>query len=151
MRNSVGFTYDAALLLHDGVAALTGVGANTGVVGGVAKILDVGAGRVDGRAIVDVSAIDVTSNDEGYFLHIQGSTSQTFADTIVDLGGMYIGEDLVTNVTGGISADTTAPFHAEIAFTNEVNGVKYEFIRFNAITVGTTPSFTGTVFVALEP
>lgn len=84
-------TYDDALLLHDGVAAITADGG--GVVDAAAKILDLGEGFVDAVLVVDVSAIDVVGGDERYAIHLQGSTVAGMATEKVGLALKELGDD----------------------------------------------------------
>lgn len=139
-RNSKDFTYDNALLLKD-AGAVTASGNAT--VAAAARILDLGPGRVDGRVVCDVSAIDTASNDEGYTLQVQGSNSPSFASGIVALATKQLGDATVT----GNSADTGVGRY-EIPFQNEENGVVYRYLRLRYVIVGTTPSINFTAFVA---
>jgi hypothetical protein len=139
-RNSKDFQYDNALLLKD-TGAVTATGNAT--VAAAARILDLGPSRVDGRVVVDVSAIDTASNDEGYTLQVQGSNSPSFANTVVALASKQLGDATVT----GNSADTVVGRY-EIPFQNEENGVLYRYLRLRFVVVGTTPSINCTAFVA---
>lgn len=67
--------YDSSLILKD--AGLVAASA-AGTVGGVAQILDVGEGRIDGEMVVDVTAIEIASNDELYSIALQGSDVADF-------------------------------------------------------------------------
>lgn len=61
-------------------------------VDGSDKILDVGSGAIlDGDFVVDVSAIEIASNDEHYTIALQGSDNSDFSSVfmalaIIDLG-----------------------------------------------------------------
>ena len=67
--------YDNSLLLKDaGAVTESGVG----TVGGVARILDVGEGLAEGEMVVDVTAIEIASNDELYSIALQGSDVADF-------------------------------------------------------------------------
>jgi hypothetical protein len=141
-RNSKDFTYDHALLLKD-TGAVTASGNAT--VAAVARILDLGVGRMDGRAVCDVSAIDTVTGDESYILQVQGSNSSTFASTVVALASKQLGGATAT----GNTADTgTGRF--EIPFSNEENGVVYRYLRLRYVIAGTTPSINLTAFVAQQ-
>ena len=61
-------------------------------VGGVDKIADLGAGLVEGHLVVDVTAIEIASNQtEAYKISLQGSSKANFADTIEDLAILELG------------------------------------------------------------
>ena len=51
-------------------------------VDGAAAIIDLGSGKTSGIMVIDVSAIEIASNDEKYELYIQGSSSATFASKV---------------------------------------------------------------------
>lgn len=135
-------TFDALLQLKD-AGAITSSAAAT--VGGNAKIVNVGDGRMDGTAIIDVSAIDVSSGDERYNIIIQGSTSASFASVIYDLATLVLGD---SSVTPGDTDNTTGRY--ELQFTNEQNGVIYPYIRAYTEIPGspTTPSINYKAFIA---
>ncbi len=131
-RNTKDFTYDNALLMKDaGAVAASG----NATVSAAAKILDLGAGRVDGRVICDVSAIDTTTGDESYVLQVQGSNSSSFASGIVALASKQLGG---ATPTGNSAATGTGRF--EIPFSNEENGTQYRYLRVRYVIAGTTPS-----------
>lgn len=130
-------TYDNEMLLKDAGAVAASA---AGTVGGAAKVVDLGPGRVDAVAVVDVTAIDVTTGDEAYRLAIQGS-NDGFA-TKVNLGILHIGSDSVIDE----SADSKVGVY-ELPFTNERLGTIYQQIRLYDTIVGTTPSLNCTVHV----
>lgn len=142
-RNSQAFTYDNALLLQDADAAL--VASAAGEVGGVARVLDLGASRVNGRAIFDVSAIDVAGGDEHYAVRIQGSNSATFASGIVQLAAYEFGDSTLT----GNSADTVVG-RFELPFTNEQNGTTYRYARLYILQAGATSSITILAYIVAD-
>ena len=62
--------YDFTLSMKD--AGLVAASA-AATVGGAAKIANVGNGRVDGEMVIDVTAIEIASNDELYAVAIRGA------------------------------------------------------------------------------
>jgi hypothetical protein len=142
-RNQKDFTFDAKLLLQDVTAAITASAAGT--VATVAKVLDVGAARLDARVIVDVSSIDTVTGDESYRIRIQGSNTADLSTGVVELAALELGG---ATPTGDTAADAVG--RREIAFTNEVNGVVYRYIRVYALIAGTTPSLIYTAFVVQQ-
>jgi hypothetical protein len=101
-------------------------------VGGADKIIDIGAGRVDARVIVDVSACEVATGNEQYIVIVQGSDSATFASGVWNLGATMLGDSSVSLE----SADTVAG-RREIHFCNEVNGTVYRYLRVYTFVAGT--------------
>lgn len=132
------YTFDVLTQLKDaGLIAATG----NAQVGGSAKVLDLGTGRVDTRAIIDLTAIEQDTGDELYTVIVQGSNSATFASTNVNLAEIKMGKASLT----GASADTALGRY-EIPFTNDQDGVIYEYIRIRVLVAGTIA--TGINFIA---
>jgi hypothetical protein len=130
-RNSKDFTFDYALRLKDAGLVAASAAAQ---VGGADKIIDMGDGRFDGRVILDFSAIEAASNDEFYLCNVQGSDSATFGGTThVNLGACVVGDPTKT----GEGVDSAAAQRRELAFTNEVNGHVYRYIRMYTFVGGT--------------
>lgn len=142
-RNQIDFTYDNALLLKDAGAITADAAAQ---VSSAAKILDLGAARVDARVIVDVSAIDVASGDESYLLRAQFSNSATFASGVIGGPILQLGD---SSVLIGESADSVVGRY-ELAVTNQINGTTYRYMRMYTDVGGTTPSINYTAFLVQE-
>lgn len=130
-RNQKDYTYDHQMLLKStGAVTATGVAQ----VAAVDRILDIGASRLDGRVVIDVSAI-TASSDQAYTIQVQVSNSPTFANTIVAVASKQLG---VASVTGNSAATGAGRF--ELQFSNEENGVTYRYLRVRHVIAGTTPS-----------
>jgi hypothetical protein len=95
-----------------------------GTVSAVAKIVSLGAGIVEGKLIVDVTAIEIASNTEVYKITLQGSSSATFASAIVDLAEITLG---AAEVIGG-DQDSEAGRY-EVPFRTERNGTVWPYVR----------------------
>jgi hypothetical protein len=122
------YTFDADLQLKDaGLIAADGAWQ----VSSANQIIDVGAGRFEGRCIIDVSAIEIASGDERYTHLIMGSTSPTFASGIVILGALPMGDGSTIGTAFGSSGvdvdDVVGRF--EVGFCNERNNTYYRYIR----------------------
>ena len=113
--------YDTKLELKD--AGLVAADA-AGQVGGSNQILDVGDAECRGHLILDVTAIEIASNDEKYKISLQGSSKSDFADTYEDLAIIELG---AKQVLGGDQDSTTGRY--KIPFTNERNGTVYQYLR----------------------
>ena len=140
--NSKGYTYDADLLLKDSGAVTTSA---AGTVASVAKILDLGAGRVDGRTIIDMTAFDATTGDERSQVTMQFSASSTFASGVVN--GPSIGFGAYEVVAG--SADPAVGVY-ELPWTNEIAGTVYRYARIYTFGGGTSPSVTFSAYAVLK-
>jgi len=137
-RNQKDFTFDYELRLKDAGLIAADAAAQ---VGGVDKILDLGAGRVDGRVIADITACEAASNDERYLIKTQFSNSATFASGVVggpalDVGALEVTKDTVDTAVG----------RYELPFTNELNGTVYRYMRIFTEVQGTIA--TGINYVA---
>jgi len=129
-KSRQAYTFDAELEMKD--AGLVAADAAWTVDGAAASaIIDVGTGRVDGKVIVDVSAIEIATGDERYSLLIQGSNSSSFASGVVILACLPVGDGSTIASAFGSSGvdvdDTTGRF--EIPFSNERNNTYYRYVR----------------------
>jgi hypothetical protein len=129
-RNQKDFTPDLSTQLKDAGLIAASAAAE---VDSSAQIIDLGAGRVDLRAIVDVSAIEIASNDEIYDIVLQVSNSATFASGIKNVGQLNLA---ATEVADGGAADATVGRH-ELHGCNEVNGTVYRYARLYTVVAGT--------------
>jgi len=87
------------------------------------KIVDVGAGLVEGKMIVDVSAIEIDST-ELYKISLQGCSSVGFTSTYTDLAVLELGP---AAAIGGDVDSTVGRY--ELDFRTEKNGTKYRYLR----------------------
>lgn len=142
-RNQKDFTFDANLQLKD-AGAVTADGADQ--VSAANKILDLGVGRFDGRCIVDVSAIDVSSGDENYLIKTQFSSTSDFSAGVI--GGPILSLGKASTLVGE-SADSVVGRY-ELPFSNEINGTTYRYMRSYHDVSGTTPSINYKNFVVQQ-
>lgn len=116
------FTYDSDLEFKD--AGLVAADA-AATVDGSAKIVDLGEGHFIGAMVIDVSAIEIASNDEKYEIQVQLSDSSSFASGIVQGATLCLGalETLI-----GTDTDSTTGRYV-LYFHNEHNGTWYRYAR----------------------
>lgn len=144
------FNYDNDLLLKDaGLVAATAAAQ----VSAADKVLDLGSARMEGTVVLDVSAIEIASNDEEYDIILQGSTTAGFtAGTIQNLAQMNLG---ATEVRQGVAASTvldSATGRYEMPFTNEQDDVVYRYVRLITVIAGTIATgINYKAFIALQP
>ena len=122
------YTFDAELEFKD--SAIIGASA-AAQVATVDKIIDVGTGLFVGDLIVDVTTIEIASNDERYDIIVQGSNSPTFASVFVDLASLPLG---ALEVVAG-DQDSLVGRHI-LSFRNELNGVYYRYLRVYTVVAG---------------
>lgn len=115
------YIFDAELELKD--AGLVAADA-AGQVDAVDQIVEVGTGLFEGVCVIDVTAIEIASNDEVYKISVQGSSSSSFASDIVDLAETSLG---ALEVIGGDVDSATGRY--ELPFTNRKNNTYYRYVR----------------------
>lgn len=79
-KSKPSYTFDANLQLKDAGLIAADAAAQ---VSSANKILDLGTGYVSGDVVIDVTAIEIASNDERYDIGVQLSNSATFASGVV--------------------------------------------------------------------
>lgn len=116
-------TYDAATLLKTaGLVAATTTHP---------LVLDLGDGFIAADLVIDITALEIASNDEIYTVSFEGSNVAALASASVTLAEKQFG-----NVPAPADADTATGRHL-IPVTNELNGVTYRYVRLVTTVVGT--------------
>ena len=132
-------TYDAALLLK--AAALVAASADGSL------ILDVGTGLVNADMVLDVTAMEIDSNDESYTVILEGSPDAAFgtAANITPLAMIVMGDHASTaGALAAMGADDTIGRYV-VPCRNERNGTTYRYLRIRTVvagTIGTGINFT---------
>lgn len=122
-------TYDNLTLLKD-AGAVTADGAGT--VASVARVLDLGDAKTEGRVIIDTSAVDFTTGDETQDVILQGCNLIGFGSGVVQLASLAI----------------TATGRNEAPFTTRQGSTNYRFVRIYTDVSGTTPIDNYTAYIA---
>ena len=104
-------------------------------------IVDVGAGLVEGKMILDVTAIEIDTDIESYDIQLQGSSESDFANTSEVLASMKLGAK--EKLSGDI--DSTIGRY-QVPFRTEKNGTVYPYLREYCSCAGTIS--TGINFTA---
>ena len=95
-----------------------------GTISGEAKIVNLGAGLVEGVMVVDVTAIEIASNNEFYKISLQGSSESDFASDYEDLSILELGP------AETLSGDTDSTIgRYKVPFRTERNGTVYKYVR----------------------
>lgn len=154
--NDRTYSVDANLIFSDGLTALTASGVST--VGGVPQTLDLGGNqgtsplqqaRFEAVAIVDVTAIKVSSLNETYLLMVNVSNDPAFgAGNVVNAGAMLLS---AINTGSVVNSQASVTGRYELMFTNNIAGSLYEYGQLYVVVGGTTPSITFDSFVAVMP
>ena len=126
------YTFDAALEMKDAGLVASSAAAQ---VDASNKILDTGSDTANfsAVAVIDVSAIEIASNDERYDILIQGSNSATFASGVETLAQLCLG---ATEVRDGGSIDSTTGRY-ELPFVNRQADTLYQYLRVYTVVAGT--------------
>lgn len=133
MSHSTHYTLDTLLEMYDdGLLAASAIWE----VDGVDKIIDVGAAEWVGEVLVDVSALEIASNDEAYTMVIQGSSDADFgtAGNIVELAHLHLGAS-ETKLSDCDRDDTTGRY--VIPVQNTYAGTTYRYLRGYTAVAGT--------------
>lgn len=142
MSQQKTYTFDKNLQLKDAGLVAASAAAQ---VAGADKVLDLGAGRFDGVAVIDLAACEVASGDESYHVELQFSNSATFASTNIVGPTVKLGD---STVNFG-SADTPATGRIELPFNNEFFGTRYRYMRvYTRIAGAIATGINFTAFVA---
>jgi hypothetical protein len=154
--NDRTYSFDANLQFADGAVAQTVSAVSQ--VGGVPVTIDLGGNqgttpaqqsRHDVVAIIDVTALDITSSNETYkFLVIISNDPAVGSGNVVNAGGVQVGFAGSTDVVNGASSVTG---RYEVMFSTNVAGSVYEYAQVYCVIGGTTPSITYTGFFAVIP
>jgi hypothetical protein len=143
MSQQKNYTFDKSLQLKDDGLVAASAAAE---VASVAKILDLGDGRVDAVVVLDISAIEVASGDESYHIEAQFSNDSAFGSTNIVGSVLKTGD---SSVNFG-SVDTVVGRY-ELPVTNEFAGTRYRYMRLYtriAGAIATGINYTGWLAVA---
>ncbi len=142
------YNFDAEMELKDAGLVETSAAAQ---VDAAAKIIDVGPARMEGVVVIDVSVIEIASNDEEYTIILQGSNSATFASAVEILAMYSVGAlELRPGDVANEHVDSVVGRY-EMPFVNEQADVTYRYIRLFTLISGTIAGGGGinyTAFIA---
>lgn len=139
-RSRRAYTFDAELEFKD-AGAITADGAAQ--VDSAAKIVNLGTGLWEGDMVIDVTAIEIDSNNERFDIGVQLSDSSSFASGIEQGPILAVGalETLIGADTDSTTGRYILPFHNE-----GVDGNTYQYARIYVNVTGTIA--TGINFTA---
>ena len=124
--------YDALMLFKDAGAVAASAAAT---VASAAKVVDVGTGLFKACMILDVSALEIASNDEIFDIVIQGSPDAAFTATgVVELAQLSLSAAEVKR-TDCNRDDAEGRY--KLYFDNEFDGSLYRYIRVYTVVGGT--------------
>lgn len=124
-------TFDANLEFKDAGLVAASAAAQ---VDSAAKYVDVGTGLFKGCMIIDVSALEIASNDEIYDIVIQGSPDTDFtAATLCELAQLNLSASEVKR-TDCDKDDSTGRY--KLYFDNENDGTYYRYLRLYTVVAG---------------
>lgn len=153
--NDRTYNFDANLQFSDAAAAMTASGYLQ--VGGANSIVDLGGNqgttpaqqaRIDAVAVVDVTAIDITSGNETYKLLVVVSNDPGLATGNWIAGEIMLGKGTSLDCLNGADSITG---RYEIMFSTNIAGALFEYAGVYLVAGGTTPSITIEGFFAVLP
>lgn len=100
-------------------------------------ILDMGANsHVSGDVVIDVSALEIASNDESYWIVVQGSPDATFgtAGNVHELSALHLGAKEI-KLTDSDKDDVTGRY--VLPFTNRAYDTIFRYVRIYTVVAGT--------------
>ena len=126
-------TVDTLLALKD--AGLVAASARA-QVSSADKIVDLGAGYVEGDIVIDVSAIEIGTGDESYDIVAQVSSDDDFSDKtkVIERIAIHLGAKGTKRTDGDV--DDTAGRYV-IPFDNEFRGTVYRYLSLYTVIAGT--------------
>jgi len=138
----INFTPDDRLLLHTGAKTSSGAGS--------VAYIDLGSNPAEFiKVFLDVTAIDIASNDEIYSIVLQGSNTTAFTDSgIADLATKQLGAK-ETKITDCDKDDYTGRFAFgafNIDYSAANTPVKYRYIRLYVVAAIASSSITFTAY-----
>lgn len=148
-------SYDADLVLKDtGLVAASAAA----TVSSAAKIIDLGEGGVECDVVIDVSACEVASEDEGYRIAVQVSSDALFADDTYEIASVQLGAcesdffKYVNRITGytltiDAAVDGTA---APTAGTQAISNATGSLGTITGATVPALPSRTYNIDISVD-
>lgn len=152
------YSFDANLVLSDGLAAQTATG--FAQASGANAILDLGGNqgvtplqqaRIDAVAVIDVTTLKISAGNEKYNLMILVSNDPAFGAGNVDMAAeISIGKGASRD---GLNMKDSVVGRIELPFCTQVGGTLYEYAALYIVESGTLPSITVSAFVAvlMEP
>ncbi len=135
----------------------------TGYVNNLNAVLDLGggvpvsaAGRTEGIWCMNITAIDFSSADESYQLHLFASNDSAFGNGNVDLiafrdfAAVTAGRKVATimGATLAIPPTNAAGLRVYTPFSNLFGNTVYRYLKCYAVIAGTTPSITLTSWLS---
>lgn len=124
-------TFDATRVLQTaGLVASSAAGTNI-------EDLGPGVGVRYGKVVIDVTALEIASNDEAYTIHVQGSPDAAFgtAGNIVELASLHLGAK-ETKLSDCDRDDATGRRELLFKNTNEA-GTPLRYLRLYITVAGT--------------
>ncbi len=113
--------YDPRHELKDaGLVAVSGAG----TVDSLPKVLNLGPEVVEGKMVIDVSALEIASDNELYRIKLQGSAAHDFSSKVEDLAILELG---AKEVLGG--DQDSEPGRYVLAFSNAKGLYVWPYVR----------------------
>ena len=144
-KNRPHRTFDANLEMKDAGLVAASAAAQ---VDSSAKVLDLGTGLFEGDVMIDVTVIEIASNDEIYHIFVEGAIEVAMDTTLVPLAQLQLGAlEVLGPGSSHFKVDSTIGRYV-IPFRNERDGVYYRYARIYTVVGGTIATGGGINFTA---
>ena len=138
-------TFDASMEMKD--AGLIAASAAAQVDSSAAYI-DMGTGLFEGEIEIEITVIEIASNDEVYHIFVEGASETAFDTTCVPLAQLQVGALEVLGPGSSHFKVDSAIGKYFIPFSNERGGVYYRYARIYIVVAGTIATGGGINFTA---
>lgn len=136
-------TVDVDLIFSEGQ---TNTSTGFAQVSGSDTVLDVGGARVSGNLFIDVTAIDISSDDEKYTFELQGSNQADHSSGISVLAEISIGANEVLSGDEDLGVNRYV-----VPFSNVLGSTAYRHLKLRSVVAGTTPTVTFAARISKSP
>lgn len=128
----------------------------TGYINGIQTQVDIGVGRWIGKLNIDISALDLSSNDETYRIFLLGSNDAAFGNGNVEIlaaqdwAAATAGRLIATIAPASVAVPTTGKSASRytIPVTNQRGIFVFRYLQLYLVAGGTTPSITLAAWLA---
>lgn len=126
---------------------------------GAPTTLDIGQGRVEGYWAIDITSVDMTSNDEVYKFHLMGSNDVAWGNGNVELlafhdfAAVTAGRQVATILGASPAIPALSGLGGtllHIPFNNLMQRIVYRYLRGYLVISGTTPTITFNSWISMD-
>ena len=112
-------------------------------------VIRLGAGRNDVSLVIDITAMDVLTNDELYTFRIIGANAEAFTGNVAVLATLQVGAEaaLWPEASGSLAAADDATGRWVVGFSNSRGSVEYQYVKLHVTVTAAGSAITFTAFI----